>query len=58
VGFAEAVINARLAGSTGSVRGRFGTVSIWVDELCQRMTNYPDIDQARAVAERLAQERG
>jgi ketosteroid isomerase-like protein len=58
VAFAEAVTNARLAGSTGSVRGRFGTVSIWVDGLCERMMNYPDLDQARAAAERLAQERG
>ena len=58
VAFAVPVINARLAGSTRSVRGRFGSVSIWVDGLCERVTNYADIDQARAAAERLAQERG
>ena len=58
VAFAVPVLNARLAGSTRSVHGRFGSVSIWVDGLCERATNYHDIDQARAAAERLAQERG
>jgi ketosteroid isomerase-like protein len=58
VAFAVAAINARPAGSTGSVQGRFGSVSIWVDGSCERVTNYFDIDQARAAAERLAQERG
>jgi ketosteroid isomerase-like protein len=58
VAFAVPVLNARLVGSTGSVRGRYGAVAIWVDGLCERVTNYADIDQARAAAERLAQERG
>jgi hypothetical protein len=56
--FAVPVLNARLAGSTGSVQGRYGAVSIWVDGLCERVTNYADIDQARTAAEGLAQERG
>ena len=55
--FAVPVLNARLAGSTGSVQGRYGAVSIWVDGLCERVTNYADIDQARTAAERLAEER-
>jgi ketosteroid isomerase-like protein len=58
VAFAAPVLNPRLAGSTGSVQGRFGAVSIWVDGLCERITNYADIDEARAAAERLAEERG
>jgi hypothetical protein len=58
VAFAVPVVNARLAGSTGLVKGRWGSVSIWVDGLCERVTNYFDIDEARAAAERLAQERG
>ena len=56
--FAVPVLNARLAGSTGSVQGRYGAVSIWVDGLCERVTNYADIDEARAAAKRLAEERG
>jgi ketosteroid isomerase-like protein len=60
VAFAVAVQNARLAGSTGLVQGRLGTVVVWRDGLIKRITTYPysDIDQARAAAERLAQERG
>jgi hypothetical protein len=58
VAYAVPVLNARLAGSTGSVQGRFGAVSIWVDGLCERVTNYFDIGEARTAAERLAQERG
>jgi ketosteroid isomerase-like protein len=58
VAYAVVVSTARPAGSTGSVQGRWGSVSIWVDGLCERNTNYPDIDEARASAERLAQERG
>jgi ketosteroid isomerase-like protein len=60
VAFAVAVQNARLAGSTGIVRGRWALISIWLDGLIKRITNYPysDLDEARAAAERLAQERG
>jgi ketosteroid isomerase-like protein len=58
VAFAVVVQTARPAGSTGSLQGRYGAVAIWVDGLCERVTNYADIDQARAAAERLAQERG
>jgi ketosteroid isomerase-like protein len=52
--------HARLAGSTAEVRLRQPAVSIWADGVVLRLTLYPesDIDQARAAAERLAQERG
>jgi hypothetical protein len=33
-------------------------VGVWVDGLIERTTNYTDIDEARADAERLAEERG
>jgi hypothetical protein len=37
----------------------YGGVAIWRDGLIERFTVYAtDIDQARAAAERLAQERG
>jgi hypothetical protein len=52
--------HARLAGSTAEVRLRQPAVAIWADDLAVRLTMYPesDIDEARATAERLAQERG
>jgi ketosteroid isomerase-like protein len=50
--------NARPAGSAGYVRQRRGWVWIWVEGLIVRLTTSSDIDQARAAAERLAEERG
>ena len=49
---------AHLPGSGGSVEGRYARVLIWTDGLIQRVTVYTDIDEGRAAAERLAQERG
>jgi hypothetical protein len=42
------------------VQQREGWVWVWVDGLITSHTTYPeaDIDEARAAAERLAQERG
>ena len=45
-------------GSTGWVHTRYGAISRVVDGLVQRTTNYYDVDDARAAAEQLAQERG
>ena len=50
--------NARPAGSAGYVRQREGWVWLWVEGLVVRLTTYGDIDEARAAAERLAEERG
>ena len=50
---------ARLADSTGgSVRLRDAWVCDFLDGLIVRVTVYPDIDEARAAAERLAESRG
>jgi ketosteroid isomerase-like protein len=49
---------ARPAGSTGHIRAREAYVYEWADGLIARVTIYLDIDEARAVAERLAEERG
>ena len=46
------------AGSTGKVHQRSARVVLAVDGLIVRLTSYVDIDEARAAAERLAQERG
>jgi ketosteroid isomerase-like protein len=49
---------ARLAGSSGAVRMRDAWVCDVVEGEVVRLTVYPDIDEARAAAERLAEERG
>jgi hypothetical protein len=50
--------SGRPAGSSARVGVRFAGVATWADGLLVRVTNYIDIDEARAPAERLAQERG
>lgn len=58
-GVAFAVVSARgRLGSTGAeVPFRFASVTIWKAGLIEQQTNYTDIDEARAEAERLAEER-
>jgi len=53
-----AVQQGRPVGSSGRVQMRFAIVAIWVDGAVVRQALYTDIDEARADAERLAQERG
>jgi len=50
----------RPVASTGYVRQCEGWVLVWVDDLITSVTYYPeaDIDEGRAAAERLAEERG
>jgi ketosteroid isomerase-like protein len=56
--FAVSRQKGRLAGSSGEVRVRQGTVSIWVDARIVSIRNYGDVAEARAVAERIAESRG
>ena len=56
--FAVVIQNGRPVGSAGHVRQREGWVFVWVGGLIARLTIYADIDEARAAAERLAEERG
>ena len=58
VTFGVVVTNGRPVGSSGYVRHKNAVVSVWVRGLIVRVTNYPDPDEARAAAERLAKERG
>jgi ketosteroid isomerase-like protein len=58
VGFRVLVQKGRPVGSSGEVQLRYGAVSVWEDGKIARITNYTDIDEARAAAERLAEERG
>ncbi len=47
-----------LVGSSGRVQLRFAAVNVWVDGVIARTVTGPDIHEVRAVAERLAEERG
>ena len=50
-------VNGRPGGSSGVVQGRLASVFIWHGGVIERQTAYTDIDEARAAAERLAEER-
>jgi|ERR1700730_3729726 hypothetical protein len=56
--FAEHRMDGRLAGSAGLVQERVGFAVVWVKGLVVRVIANTDIDEARAAAERLAEERG
>jgi ketosteroid isomerase-like protein len=58
--FAVVRQKARLVGGTGYIGRRGGWVHVWVDGLIASVTVYPEgaIDEGRAAAERLAEERG
>jgi len=45
-------------GSSGHVQLCYAAITEWASSVIARVTNYTDIDEARAAAERLAQERG
>jgi ketosteroid isomerase-like protein len=50
--------DGRLVGSDGHVEQRLGWVFLWVQGEIRRLVTYLDVDEARAAAERLAEERG
>jgi ketosteroid isomerase-like protein len=50
--------SVRMAGSGDEWQDRVAFVSEWANGLIVRVTIHPDIDEARAAAERLAEERG
>jgi ketosteroid isomerase-like protein len=58
VGFEVVAAYGRLRGGESGVELRYASVGIWREGLVERVTYYTDIDQARAAAERLAEERG
>jgi ketosteroid isomerase-like protein len=58
VTFAVPLQRARPWGSSGSVEVRYAAVGTWGDGFVERFTVYTDIDESRAAAERLAEERG
>jgi SnoaL-like domain len=58
VTFSVILQHGRLVGSSGHVQLRNAMVDVWVDGVIARTITGPDIDEARAAAERLAEERG
>src|SRR5215469_9246320 len=58
VGFTAILQTGRPVGSSGTVQLRQGHVTLVESGLVARVTTYPDVDEARAAAERLAEERG
>jgi ketosteroid isomerase-like protein len=55
--FSVIILTGRPVGSSGEVRNRFASVGIWNESVIERSSDYADIDEARAAAERLAEER-
>ena len=61
VTFAVIRLSGRPVGSSGHgghVQMRYASVGVWVQARIVRQMSYLDIDEARAAAERLAEERG
>jgi ketosteroid isomerase-like protein len=52
------LMRGRLPDSTGWVEQRYAAVDMWVDGLIRRTIYTVDLDEARAAAERLAEEQG
>ena len=50
--------SGRLVGGKGRVEQRAAHLITWTNGKIERFKHYPDLDEARAAAERLAQERG
>jgi ketosteroid isomerase-like protein len=55
--FAVATQEARSAGSPNPLRLRHASVSVWQDGVFARVTNYPDVEAAREIAQELAESR-
>jgi len=58
VAFAIVAVAGHPIGSNSEVRFRYASVVVVADGTIARQTNFMDIDEARAAAERLADERG
>jgi ketosteroid isomerase-like protein len=54
---AVVLVTGHPVGSSAEVEIRYGSVASWTEGMVERLTASMDIDQARADAERLAQER-
>ena len=57
VAFTVFIQTGRPTGSKGHVQVRYAAVAVWAEGVIEGNTNYGDIDEARAAAERLAESR-
>ena len=57
VTFGVVVARGRVGGGSAEVQFRFASVATWKKDLVERQWNFIDIDEARAAAERLVEER-
>jgi ketosteroid isomerase-like protein len=51
------LMRGRLRGAAGVLQQRYAAVATWANGLIEKQTNYLDIHEARAAAQRLAEER-
>jgi ketosteroid isomerase-like protein len=58
VTFGVIIVTGRPVGSSAEIRFRFASVATWANGVIKREMRYVSIDEARAAAERLAEERG
>jgi ketosteroid isomerase-like protein len=58
VAFSVNIFTGHPVGISGEVQSRYASVAIWTDGMIERFMVYTDTDEARAAAERLAEERG
>jgi hypothetical protein len=56
--FAAALMRGHPVGSVAQAQLRWAVVIAWSDGMIERFTPYTAIDEARAAAERLAEEQG
>jgi hypothetical protein len=53
----DATMSFYRVGGSGRVQLRYACITEWANRVIVHVTNYTDIDEGRAVAERLAEER-
>src|SRR6476620_11774019 len=58
VAYVVIIVRGHPHGSSAEARVRFAAVGVFARGVILRQTNFMDIDEARAAAERLAEERG
>jgi ketosteroid isomerase-like protein len=56
--FSVCIVTGRAVDTSSDVRMRYASIAEWEKESIARITNYPDIDEGRAAADRLAESRG
>jgi ketosteroid isomerase-like protein len=58
VAFVVTIATGRVVGGSAEITFRYASVTVWGEGMITQQTNYTDVDEARADARRLAEERG